>query len=59
MRMVHDRLGPGGDAAHTDHLHVDIALHGTSDVIASANDYFGHRLNQFARPQIIESGEAI
>src|SRR5882762_3030345 len=24
-------LGPGSDAAHTDHLHVDIALHGTSD----------------------------
>jgi hypothetical protein len=24
-------LGPGADAAHTDHLHVDIALHGTSD----------------------------
>jgi hypothetical protein len=24
-------LGPGADAAHTDHPHVDIALHGTSD----------------------------
>jgi hypothetical protein len=24
-------LGPGSDAEHTDHLHVDIALHGTSD----------------------------
>jgi hypothetical protein len=24
-------LGPGSDAAHTDHLHVDIAPHGTSD----------------------------
>jgi hypothetical protein len=24
-------LGPGSDAAHTDHLHVDILLHGTSD----------------------------
>jgi hypothetical protein len=24
-------LGPGSDAAHTDHLHVDIALHGTND----------------------------
>lgn len=24
-------LGPGSDAAHTDHLHVDTALHGTSD----------------------------
>jgi len=24
-------LGPGADAAHTDHLHVDTALHGTSD----------------------------
>jgi hypothetical protein len=24
-------LGPGSDAAHTDHLHVDITLHGTSD----------------------------
>jgi hypothetical protein len=24
-------LGPGSDAAHTDHLHVDIMLHGTSD----------------------------
>jgi hypothetical protein len=24
-------LGPGSDAAHTDHLHVDVALHGTSD----------------------------
>jgi len=24
-------LGPGSDAAHTDHMHVDIALHGTSD----------------------------
>jgi hypothetical protein len=24
-------LGPGADAAHTDHLHVDIAPHGTSD----------------------------
>jgi hypothetical protein len=24
-------LGPGADAAHTDHLHVDIAMHGTSD----------------------------
>ncbi len=24
-------LGPGSDAAHTDHLHIDIALHGTSD----------------------------
>jgi hypothetical protein len=24
-------LGPGSDAAHTDHLHVDMALHGTSD----------------------------
>jgi hypothetical protein len=24
-------LGPGSDAAHTDHLHVDIAMHGTSD----------------------------
>jgi hypothetical protein len=24
-------LGPGSDVAHTDHLHVDIALHGTSD----------------------------
>jgi len=24
-------LGPGADAAHTDHLHVDIVLHGTSD----------------------------
>jgi hypothetical protein len=24
-------LGPGADAAHTDHLHVDMALHGTSD----------------------------
>jgi hypothetical protein len=24
-------LGPGSDAAHADHLHVDIALHGTSD----------------------------
>src|SRR5258706_7071811 len=23
--------GPGADAAHTDHLHVDMALHGTSD----------------------------
>jgi hypothetical protein len=24
-------LGPGSDAAHTDHLHLDMALHGTSD----------------------------
>jgi hypothetical protein len=24
-------LGPGADAAHTDHLHVDVAPHGTSD----------------------------
>jgi hypothetical protein len=24
-------LGPGSDAAHTDHMHVDIAPHGTSD----------------------------
>jgi hypothetical protein len=24
-------LGPGADAAHTDHMHVDVALHGTSD----------------------------
>jgi hypothetical protein len=24
-------LGPGSDAAHTDHLHVDMALHGTSN----------------------------
>ncbi len=24
-------LGPGADAAHTDHMHVDIAMHGTSD----------------------------
>ena len=24
-------LGPGSDAAHTDHLHVDMVLHGTSD----------------------------
>ena len=24
-------LGPGADATHTDHLHVDMALHGTSD----------------------------
>lgn len=24
-------LGPGADAAHADHLHVDIVLHGTSD----------------------------
>ena len=24
-------LGPGADAAHTDHLHVDIAMHGASD----------------------------
>jgi hypothetical protein len=24
-------LGPGADAAHTDHLHVDMAQHGTSD----------------------------
>ncbi len=24
-------LGPGADASHTDHLHVDMALHGTSD----------------------------
>jgi hypothetical protein len=24
-------LGPGADASHTDHLHVDIAMHGTSD----------------------------
>jgi hypothetical protein len=24
-------LGPGSDAAHADHLHVDIVLHGTSD----------------------------
>lgn len=24
-------LGPGADEAHTDHLHVDMALHGTSD----------------------------
>jgi hypothetical protein len=24
-------LGPGADAAHTDHLHVDMAMHGTSD----------------------------
>jgi hypothetical protein len=24
-------LGPGSDAAHTDHMHVDTALHGTSD----------------------------
>jgi hypothetical protein len=24
-------LGPGSDAAHTDHLHVDIAMHGASD----------------------------
>jgi hypothetical protein len=24
-------LGPGSDAAHADHLHVDIAMHGTSD----------------------------
>jgi len=24
-------LGPGSDVAHTDHLHVDMALHGTSD----------------------------
>jgi hypothetical protein len=24
-------LGPGSDAAHTDHLHVDTALHGASD----------------------------
>jgi len=24
-------LGPGSDAAHTDHLHVDMALHGSSD----------------------------
>jgi len=24
-------LGPGSDAAHTDHLHVDTTLHGTSD----------------------------
>jgi hypothetical protein len=24
-------LGPGADAAHTDHLHVDTVLHGTSD----------------------------
>jgi hypothetical protein len=24
-------LGPGSDAAHTDHLHVDMAVHGTSD----------------------------
>jgi hypothetical protein len=24
-------LGPGSDAAHADHLHVDIALHGSSD----------------------------
>ena len=25
-------LGPGSDAAHTDHLHVDMAPHGTSDL---------------------------
>jgi hypothetical protein len=24
-------LGPGADAAHTDHMHVDILMHGTSD----------------------------
>src|SRR6266436_6453136 len=24
-------LGPGSDAAHADHMHVDMALHGTSD----------------------------
>jgi hypothetical protein len=24
-------LGPGSDAAHTDHLHVDVALHGAND----------------------------
>jgi hypothetical protein len=24
-------LGPGSDAAHADHMHVDIALHGSSD----------------------------
>jgi hypothetical protein len=24
-------LGPGSDAAHTDHMHVDMAMHGTSD----------------------------
>jgi hypothetical protein len=24
-------LGPGSDAAHSDHLHVDMALHGTND----------------------------
>jgi hypothetical protein len=24
-------LGPGSDAAHIDYMHVDIALHGTSD----------------------------
>jgi hypothetical protein len=24
-------LGPGSDAAHTDHLHVDVAMHGASD----------------------------
>jgi hypothetical protein len=24
-------LGPGADAAHTDHLHIDMAPHGTSD----------------------------
>jgi len=24
-------LGPGADAAHADHMHVDMALHGTSD----------------------------
>jgi hypothetical protein len=24
-------LGPGADEAFTDHLHVDVVLHGTSD----------------------------
>jgi len=24
-------LGPGADAAHADHMHVDMTLHGTSD----------------------------
>jgi hypothetical protein len=24
-------LGPGSDAAHTDHMHLDILVHGSSD----------------------------
>ena len=34
-------LGPGSDAAHTDHLHVDIAPHEQVIAIASVNDVFG------------------